>query len=440
MSTMHRIGKAAAVAQVWTGVINSVDSTPADNTFTVTIGGVSVSVAGVTDVAATATALRAALNASTHPFFTPITWSGSAGDIIGTADTAGVAFTAALTKTGSGTGTVTDFVVTTANAGKNSWKTPANWAGGVAPANGDDAYLRDLNEAILWDLDNSAVDLALLVVDLNVLQPIGLNRAVYQTGESSTNTDYNEPRDHYLKISAAVARIGGGKVSGQQTGSGRIKINFGDEPCACVVENSSKKPTETNLRTVRLLFNDAASTLLVREGYVAVAGDAPSETSTLLSATLAGGELDIHAGVTLTNWYQTGGSGNLHCAATLIQVQAGSLSTFGFGAYTTIELLGGTTTIKSTGAVTTANVHEGATLRHDAGGDITTLNLGGLLDLSARTTPLDVGTFNVTTKAARIKDPNNCLAVGVQFVAAEGVSLADLYESMSPGRTLEIAA
>src|SRR3990167_1389847 len=59
-----------------------VQATPGNNTFTVTIGGVVISVVGDTDVATTATALRAALNASTHPYFAAITWSGTAGDII----------------------------------------------------------------------------------------------------------------------------------------------------------------------------------------------------------------------------------------------------------------------------------------------------------------------------------------------------------------------
>ena len=97
MATKYWLGVADAVAQVGTASIDSVDGTPANNTFTVTIGGVAISAVGDTDVATTATALRASLNASTHPYFAAITWSGGTGDIIGTADTAGAPFVAALT-------------------------------------------------------------------------------------------------------------------------------------------------------------------------------------------------------------------------------------------------------------------------------------------------------------------------------------------------------
>ena len=73
MATLYWRGDATAVAQVHTASIDSVDGTPANNTFTVTIGGVAIDAVGDTDVATTATNLRASLNASTHPYFAAIT-------------------------------------------------------------------------------------------------------------------------------------------------------------------------------------------------------------------------------------------------------------------------------------------------------------------------------------------------------------------------------
>ena len=74
MSAIYFLGTATAVAQVHTGSIDSLDATPANNTFTVTIGGVAISQVGVTDVATTAAALVVLLNASTHPYFAAKSW------------------------------------------------------------------------------------------------------------------------------------------------------------------------------------------------------------------------------------------------------------------------------------------------------------------------------------------------------------------------------
>lgn len=104
------------MAQVSTAVITAYDTA---TTYKVTIGGVVVSVVGQGGTTATtATALRTALNASTHPYFAAITWSGSGSDITGTADTAGVPFIATSSVT-AGTGTFSAFSTTTASAGPN---------------------------------------------------------------------------------------------------------------------------------------------------------------------------------------------------------------------------------------------------------------------------------------------------------------------------------
>ena len=103
MTTLYWLGTADAVVQIGTASIDSVDATPANNLFIVTIGGVAISTLGDTNVATTAAALVVLLEASTHPYFTAITWTNpSAGNIVATADTAGIPFIAALTETGVG--------------------------------------------------------------------------------------------------------------------------------------------------------------------------------------------------------------------------------------------------------------------------------------------------------------------------------------------------
>ena len=93
-------------------LIVSVDATPSDNTFTVTIGAQVVSVAGDTDVGTTTAALVTALNASVLSNFAEVTWSDEGSGIIGAfVDAGGAPFSATLSVTGAGSGSVTDFTV-----------------------------------------------------------------------------------------------------------------------------------------------------------------------------------------------------------------------------------------------------------------------------------------------------------------------------------------
>ena len=73
MAETYFTGGGVAVAQVDTVQITADD---AATTYTITIGGVAISVAGSgTGVNNTATALQVALDASEHPYFDTITWS-----------------------------------------------------------------------------------------------------------------------------------------------------------------------------------------------------------------------------------------------------------------------------------------------------------------------------------------------------------------------------
>ena len=227
MATKYWLGIADAVAQVDTGSIDSVDGTPANNTFIVTIGGVAISAVGDTDVATTATALRASLNASLHPYFAGITWSGTAGDIIGTADTAGVPFVAALTETGAGTGAVTDFAATTASAGPNDWSTADNWSDGAVPGNADIIYVRENAINICWGLDQSAVNGVSIYPEKTFTGKIGLDRSGFATTSDGETLGATKPeyRQTYLKIDYDDLEIGKHTGQGTATGSDRIKVD-----------------------------------------------------------------------------------------------------------------------------------------------------------------------------------------------------------------------
>lgn len=116
----NSIGDADAVTQnlailirgAYTGSIDTLDATPSDNTFTVTIDGESESVVGDTDPATTAANLITALNGSAKTSFQEYSWflpSTSGSEVIGKKNDGGM-FSATLSISGPGAGSVTDFI------------------------------------------------------------------------------------------------------------------------------------------------------------------------------------------------------------------------------------------------------------------------------------------------------------------------------------------
>lgn len=367
MATKYFTGNAIAVAQISSGSIDSLDATPANNTFTVAIGGVSISQVGITDVSTTAAALVALLNASTHPYFAAITWTNpSSGNIVGTADTAGVPFTAALTETGAGSGSVTDFSDDTACTGPNFWDNADNWSTGAVPVNSDDIIFRDSSVNVCWGLDQSAVDLASLTIEQTYTGKIGLDLASFATSAdgdtgSAAATEY---RDDYLVIGWSACAIGEHFGPGQANGSGRLKLdNDLSGASTTVVHNTASTATETSRPPVRLLLGHASADLIVRSGSVGVAVGEPGETATV-------GDVIVHQrsarcflgeGVTLTNFTQYDGYSVLQAAATVtsVTVHGGTVVTEGDFTVTTLTVNGGTVNcnhVKTAGnAVTTLN-------------------------------------------------------------------------------------
>lgn len=400
MGTLYWRGDADAVAQISTGSIDSVDGTPADNTFTVTIGGVAISQVGDTDVATTAAALVASLDASTHPYFAAVTWTNpSAGNITGTADTAGVPFVAVLTETGSGSGAVTDFADDTASAGPNDWSTGDNWftsggSQGTAPVSTDDVIIENTSISIAYGLDQNSVALNSLRVDQSFTGKIGLSRVVFATSADGATTDSTkvEYRDHYLKIGSEFVDIGQALGPGTATGSTRIKINNVDAAASTTTIHNTASTGDGIFPAVRLLNTHSSSTLQVRKapGGVGVASDEPGETTTFATITIsdetAGAKFFTGPGLTLTTYVQNGGTSSLKIVedgtVTTMTVNGGVLTTNGDFTVTTLNVNGGTvnTNHERIGgvAVTTANLNDGTTnVRGSATARTwTTVNLG----------------------------------------------------------------
>jgi len=388
MATKYFLGTATTVAQVATITFGTYDTS---TTRSITIGGVSVSRAdsGGTLTAAL-TSLASDLNASTHPYFSAITWSSSATQITGTADTAGVPFVMTGAVSG-GTGTVSDsgaMTTTTAAAGPNIWSTASNWSDGAVPTGSDTVIIKDIDTNIVYGLDQSSVTLTLLNIHKSYTGKIGLDRTVFATsadGETSSATAKPEYRDTYLKISATTLKIGENYSQSTPNGSQRIKINLGSNASTTEIYGTAQSSSETGLPAVRLLANHASTAVYVRSapGGVGIAVDAPGETSTVslvsVSDTTTASRVFTGAGTTLTTWAQNGGNNIQQAAAgvTTNTINGGSLITEGSYAVTTTTLNGGTLTSNSTGTITTLNLNGGTAdfQQSNRARTVTTLNL-----------------------------------------------------------------
>jgi len=410
MATTNWLGVADAVAQISTGSIDSVDGTPANNTYTVTIGGVAISQVGDTDVATTAAALVVLLEASTHPYFAAVTWTNpSAGNITGTADTAGVPFTAVLTETGAGTGAVTDFSDDTACTGPNFWDDAENWSEGSAPGAGDDVVIADSSVNIAWGLDQSAVTVASITIMDTYTGKIGLNYSAFATSADAATVDTSKTdyRDSHLKIIPTLLDIGEGHGLGTGTGSGRINIDCHTDAVVATVHKTANVASETGRSAVSIKLNSGTAKLHVVSAtggvFVGSRSDSPITKTTVGNIHVSAqstSRVTVEDGTTLTTYRQDGGNCRLQCGATTVTVNGGQL------------------TVQGDSAITTLNVHGGNVL-HNGSGNISTVNLiGGLLDMTGVGAARTISTLAFS--AGSFRADNDYITISAYTQPADG--------------------
>lgn len=345
MADIYWIGGATAVAQVDTASIDSVDGTPANNTFTITVGDASASVPGNSTAAQTATDLVGAANLVTHAHMAAITFANpSGGNITATADVAGVPFVATLSVSGGGTGAVTDFAETTANAGPSSLKSTANYSGGALPTASDTLTIRESDDAICYDLD-AVGNIGALVVEQSFTGTLGLSETVFaRDADGGNTTAVREYRETSLTSIIGSIVIGRHTGTGSPSGSTRIKIhNTNTSASTAEVIDTSTTSAETFKPPVRLLGSSANFDIYVRDGIVGIAADRDAETATVgdITATGDGAEVTVGAGTTFTSWSQAGGTHHIHGAG---------------GNVTSVSGTGGTLTIDGDFLITTLTV------------------------------------------------------------------------------------
>lgn len=393
MATIFWRGDADAVAQVSSASIDSLDATPANNTFHVTIGDEVISQVGTTDAATTAAALVALLNASTHPYFAAVTWTNpSGGTITGTADTAGVPFVAALTETGAGTGAVTDFSDDTASSGPCDLGAADNYSGGALPANGDTLIIADVSSNIAYNLDAlAAVTLAHLQIRQTFLGLIGLRSTQFATSADAltySTTRAAEYRETYLKVGADRITNGAHGGIGTPVGSQRVKIdNVKSGASMLDVINTATTSADTGLPAVRYKAAHADADVNVRAapGGVGVAMDAPDETSTIGDAQVVSGSFSTGRGVTMTSLEQYGGTSRITASATVATMSINGGACYTDGDFTVTEL-----NVQDAGIIYLGH-------RKTGGNCATTVNLlaGGTLDVQVTPEARTFGTLNL---------------------------------------------
>ena len=392
MSTLTWVGGAPAVAQVATATFGTYDT---GTTRRITIGNTYIEAADSGGSLTNAlTALAVLLNASTHPYFSAITWTSNATQIIGTADTAGVPFVFTGSVSG-GTGTLSNaYTVSTASAGPYDWSTAANWSTGAVPVNSDSVHLKDSAVNIAYGIDQNGVTLTDLIIHQSYTGKVGLNRAVFAQstdGATTTNSSYIEYRETHLCISCTnPVRIGeNNSPATSLAGSPRILLNTGSTAAVIEVLNTGT-PSESGRPAVRLKANSSSTDVHVRyaPGGVGIAVDTPGTTTTVrkvsVSDTGSTSRVFVGAGVTCTTFEQNGGNNSFQAAATL----------------TTLTMNGGTLVTEGNYTITTVNANGGTYFSNhvkSAGNAITTLNInGGTVDAQTSTRARTWATVNVT--------------------------------------------
>lgn len=371
MSTIHWAPAAIPVAQVEDGSIDSVDGTPANNTFTVTIGNVAISVAGDTDANTTAVNLVAALNASTHPYFNRITWDAPGSGVVNAvADNAGEPFVATLSVSGGGTGSVTDFSTTTANDGPNVFDSAANWRDGVAPASSDVLVFANSSIPCRWGLNQTSLTGLTLYTDDTFTGEIGLIPDAVQTAVDGSTVDTSAPEYRTAELAAdfSTIEVGRRRSGSEGDGSPMIRVhNSRSSASTCRVHSTG---TGGSRDAFEYSAGHASATLEVREalGGVGVCTSSTRPTGTLGTIEESGGNagtsLAVGEGVTFGPYLQRGGTGKIAPAATIgsVTCYGGTLTITGSSTVTALQVYGGEVRVNGAQTVTGCTVNYGGTL------------------------------------------------------------------------------
>lgn len=278
------------------------------------------------------------------------------------------------------------------NAG--DYGTAANWSPSGVPIAADDVIIANSSQDITGTLDQSAVALASITIDLSYTGLIG-------SGASS-----------FLEIASSAAVIGQRRsTTGSFTGSKRLNLDFGSSTaCQITVNGTASSGQDANRQPLRIRAVNASTDLQVYGGAMAVSDDS-SNSSTLGDISINSGSVNIGASVTLTNLITSGGITNIDSSVTTANLKGGTVNFYDGVAANTI------------GTLTTSN---GAIVNHYASGTITTLNHnGGTIDLTKTQLAKTITTYTADTGAVLITDTATVtLTNDVALIASKKLTLS----------------
>lgn len=237
MSERIWLGGALAIKQVATLVVSGTWAT--SDTATITINGkdLVLTIGAVVTTTGVASALSAAINATSAtdgvigtesrnvggqeiPELKEVLATVNSSTVTLTGKTAGKPFTVSEAVNTAGDGDITLTLEATAATGPNHFDNADNWSGATVPVSTDDVVIDHTGSQydILYGLAQSAVELTSLTITNGYTKKIGLPKL----NKDNAQSPYPEYRATYLAISATTLTIHG---DGQ--GSGRIKLNLG---------------------------------------------------------------------------------------------------------------------------------------------------------------------------------------------------------------------
>lgn len=231
--------------------------------------------------------------------------------------------------------------VTTGNL---SWTASANWSLGTAPAAGDAVSL----------VAGDAVFNAGLAGNTATLASFSIPRSF--TGQVGTSSAYLEQPATTFNISTPV--------TGNPSGSPRIKLNAGTAAATINVFGSGSS-ADAYLEPVRLLANNASTTINISGGTVGVATTTPAETTTIGTVNQTGGTINLGLGTTWTTFNQSAGTATIRSGGTTITQTDGTITLEGTGTVPTINLAGTVyLNLRAAAGTTSTNINlfDGATL------------------------------------------------------------------------------
>lgn len=341
-------------ANVAIGDVFTLTATDDDgNTESVSFTATAATVANVT------AGLTAAWNASTNPLIAKYTAADETTKLTLTATKAGVQ-PAISTSTTNGGGADTQTLTateSTVGVGNNNYDQTRNWSTDALPTASDDVILGTGSVSIKYGLDQSSVAIGDFFVEPGYSGQIGR---------------FEDGVGYYLQIDPDDFRYEGrGSLALFDIGSANISPFIKSDGRASTSGRHAVYIKGSNIATLEVVKGDV--------GVAALKGDTAT-VATIICGFVSTPQQDVNMvigeGVTLTTLTQTGGTCELKCGATTVNVSAeGTLTTEGTGAITTMNAYG-TVYPNSTGTIGTLNAWGTVDFSRDRSArTVTTLNL-----------------------------------------------------------------